>query len=170
MDYEVHRILQARILEWVAIPFSWGSSQPRDWTQVSLRRILYQLSHKGSPRILEWVAYPFSRASSEPGIEPQSPALQVGSLPTELSGKSNSKKRSFATEDGIPYTGHGTQFYDPNHFLCGHTQRKKYLVTVSHSAYSSLTIPSVTQYFYSLSDLKKGWRWVGGFRIIRKKK
>ena len=27
-------------------------------------RILYQLSHKGSPRILEWEAYPFARASS----------------------------------------------------------------------------------------------------------
>ena len=31
----VHGILQARILEWVAIPFSRGSSQPRDHTQVS---------------------------------------------------------------------------------------------------------------------------------------
>ena len=30
------------------------------------RRILYQLSHKGSPRILEWIAYPFSRGSSQP--------------------------------------------------------------------------------------------------------
>ena len=30
------------------------------------RRILYQLSHKGSPKILEWVAYPFSRGSSWP--------------------------------------------------------------------------------------------------------
>ena len=29
-------ILQARILEWVAIPFCRGSSQPRDWTQVSI--------------------------------------------------------------------------------------------------------------------------------------
>ena len=29
-------------------------------------RILYQLSHKGSPRILEWVAYPFSKGSSQP--------------------------------------------------------------------------------------------------------
>ena len=28
-------ILQARIQEWVAIPFSWGSSWPRDWTWVS---------------------------------------------------------------------------------------------------------------------------------------
>ena len=35
MDYRVCRILQARILEWVAIPFSRGSSQPRNQTQVS---------------------------------------------------------------------------------------------------------------------------------------
>ena len=31
----VHGILQARVLEWVAIPFSRGFSQPRDRTQVS---------------------------------------------------------------------------------------------------------------------------------------
>ena len=35
MDYTVHGILQARILEWVTFPFSRGSSQPRDQTQVS---------------------------------------------------------------------------------------------------------------------------------------
>ena len=35
MDYTVYGILQARILEWVAILFSRGSSQPRDQTQVS---------------------------------------------------------------------------------------------------------------------------------------
>ena len=35
MDYTVHAILQARTLEWVAFLFSRGSSQPRDWTQVS---------------------------------------------------------------------------------------------------------------------------------------
>ena len=35
LDYTVHGILQARILEWVAFPFSRGSSQPRDQTQVS---------------------------------------------------------------------------------------------------------------------------------------
>ena len=35
MDYTVHGILQARILERVAISLSRGSSQPRDWTQVS---------------------------------------------------------------------------------------------------------------------------------------
>ena len=31
----IHGILQIRILEWVAISFSRGSSWPRDWTQVS---------------------------------------------------------------------------------------------------------------------------------------
>ena len=61
-----HGILQARILEWVAFPFSGGSSQPRDWTQVSCiaGRFFYQLSCKGNPRVMEWVAYPFSRGSS----------------------------------------------------------------------------------------------------------
>ena len=34
-DYSVHEILQVRILEWVAISFSRGSSQPRNWTRVS---------------------------------------------------------------------------------------------------------------------------------------
>ena len=135
MGCTVHGILQARILEWVVMPSSKWSSQPRDWTQASCiagrfsdvwatreaqewilewvkvkvwvwlfetlyspwnssglnigvdslsllqgifptqgsnigllhcRRILYQLSHKGSPRILEWVAFPFFRGSSQP--------------------------------------------------------------------------------------------------------
>ena len=35
IDYTVHGILQARIQEWVAVPLSWGSSQPRNETQVS---------------------------------------------------------------------------------------------------------------------------------------
>ena len=35
MDYTDHGILQARILEWVAFPFSRVSSHPRDQTQVS---------------------------------------------------------------------------------------------------------------------------------------
>ena len=35
MGYTVHGILQARILDWVAFPFSRESAQPRDRTQVS---------------------------------------------------------------------------------------------------------------------------------------
>ena len=37
MDYTVNGILQARILEWVAVSISSGSSQPRDQTQVTHR-------------------------------------------------------------------------------------------------------------------------------------
>ena len=33
--FSIHRIFQARVPEWVAISFSRGSSQPRDWTLVS---------------------------------------------------------------------------------------------------------------------------------------
>ena len=54
------------------------------------RQILYQLSHKGNQRILEWVAIPSPVDLPDLGIEPRSPALQVNSLPTELSGKLSS--------------------------------------------------------------------------------
>ena len=55
--FSVHGILQARVLEWVAMLSSMGSSQPRDQTKVSYiscigRRVLYLLSHQGSP--MEW--------------------------------------------------------------------------------------------------------------------
>ena len=45
----VHGIFQARTLEWLSIPFSRGSSQPRDWTRVSWTQILYPVSHQQSP-------------------------------------------------------------------------------------------------------------------------
>ena len=49
--FPVHGISQARILEWVAISFSRGSSWPRGWTWVSCigRQILYPWSHQGNP-------------------------------------------------------------------------------------------------------------------------
>ena len=51
----VHGILQAKILEWVAMPSSRGSSRPRDRTCTSYvscigRQVLYHLCHLGSPR------------------------------------------------------------------------------------------------------------------------
>ena len=42
------------------------------------RRILYQLSHKGSPRILEWVAYLFSSRSSQPRNQTQVSCIAGG--------------------------------------------------------------------------------------------
>ena len=48
----VHGIFQARLLEWVAISFSRGTSRLRDRSLVSriCRQTLYRLSHKGSPQ------------------------------------------------------------------------------------------------------------------------
>ena len=48
--YSMHGIFQARVLEWVAISFSRGSSPPRDRTQVChiASRCFYHLSHEGS--------------------------------------------------------------------------------------------------------------------------
>ena len=67
MDYIVHGILQARVLEWVAVPFSRGSSQPRDQTQVSLiaGRFFTSWATREAQELLQWVAYPFSSLSSQ---------------------------------------------------------------------------------------------------------
>ena len=56
MDYRVHGILQARILEWVAFPFSRGSSQGKETQGLN---------------------------PTFPGIKPRSPALRADSLPAE---------------------------------------------------------------------------------------
>ena len=90
--YTVHGILQPRILEWVAFPFSRGifPTQGSSPGLLHCRQILNQLRHQGSPRILEWVAYPCSSGSSWPRNWTGSPALQVDSFPTELSGKPQS--------------------------------------------------------------------------------
>ena len=46
----VHGILQARILEWVAMPSSWiFLTQGTNLGLLSFRQILYHLSHQGSP-------------------------------------------------------------------------------------------------------------------------
>ena len=51
--YSVHGILQSRILEWIAIPFSKGifPTQELNPGLLHCRQILYPLSHQGSPRI-----------------------------------------------------------------------------------------------------------------------
>ena len=53
----VHGIFQARVLEWIAISFSRGSSRLRNRTQVSAlraeRQTFYHLNHQGSPLKME---------------------------------------------------------------------------------------------------------------------
>ena len=106
----VHGILQARILEWVGIFSSRGSSQPRDWVCMSFmdgqmlyhwptwRRVVAQscptlcdpmdCSLPGSSvhgslqaRILEWVAISSSRGSSWPRDWTQVSCIASGFFP-----------------------------------------------------------------------------------------
>ena len=89
MDYTVHGTLQAKILEWVAFPFSKGSSQPRDQTQVSCTARGFLTSWATREAQQYWSGYPIPSPGElpDPGIEPESLALQADSLPTELSKK-----------------------------------------------------------------------------------
>ena len=69
MDAIVYGILQARILESVAFPYSRGSSQSRDQTQVSLLQVdSLPVEPPGKPKNTG-VAYPFSMDLPNPGIK-----------------------------------------------------------------------------------------------------
>ena len=61
LDYTVHGILQARILECVAFPFSRGifPTQGSDPGLLHCRRILYQLSHQGSLWLQRGIKYSY---------------------------------------------------------------------------------------------------------------
>ena len=70
----IHGILQARILEWVAIPLSRGSSSPRDWTRVSCTasRFLKVWATREALKFeilkvfkSEWVAVPMKKLKSK---------------------------------------------------------------------------------------------------------
>ena len=88
MDFTVHGILQARILKWVAFPFSRGSSQPRDWIQVSrIAGGFFPAEPQVTPKSTAVGSLSLSADLPDPGIKPGSPAVQADSLPAELSGK-----------------------------------------------------------------------------------
>ena len=66
MDYTVHGILQARILEWVAIPFTRGPSQSRDRTQSPALQVnSLPAEPQGKPQQMEGVSILHSR--QDPG-------------------------------------------------------------------------------------------------------
>ena len=71
----VHRILQARILEWVAMPFSRRSSQPRDQTWALVQR----LNGCDAQAQLSRIMWNLPRS----GIRPMSPALTGRFVTTE---------------------------------------------------------------------------------------
>ena len=89
MDYTVHGILQARILEWHAVPFSRDLPNPGiKPMSPSLQVDSLPAEPQGKPKNAGAGSLSLlQQILPNPGIEPGSPALQADSLPTELSGK-----------------------------------------------------------------------------------
>ena len=94
MDYTIHGILQARILEWVAFSFSRGSSRPRDRTQVPSSQVdslpagpqrKPQNSGVGSLFLLQWI---FPTQESDRGL------LHCRQIPHQLSSQGNPDRYS----------------------------------------------------------------------------
>ena len=86
MDFTVHGILQARILEWLAVPFSRGSSQPRGRTQVSHIAGRFFTSWATREAQEYWSEQPVPSPGDLPDLEIEqgSPTLEADSLPGEL--------------------------------------------------------------------------------------
>ena len=71
-DSSVHGILQARILQWGAIPFS----QRSNLGLLHCRQILYHLSHQGSPKKASWCVCSIVSGSLQP-MDHSSPGSSV---------------------------------------------------------------------------------------------
>ena len=86
MDYIIHGILQARILEWVAFPFFRGSFQPRDKTQVSgiAGGFFYQLSRSSvqfSHSVVSDCLQPHGLQHARPSCPSPAPGVYSNSCP-----------------------------------------------------------------------------------------
>ena len=89
MDYKVHGILQARILERVAIPFSGDLPNPRiEPRSLTLQADSLPAEPPGKSKNTGMGSLSLLRENlPNPGIEARSPALQAESLPAEPQGK-----------------------------------------------------------------------------------
>ena len=82
-----------KILEWVAYPFSRGSSWARNWTGVSCIAGGFFISGATREAQEHWTGLPCPPPEDllNPGIKFRSPTLQADSLPVELPGKPQKK-------------------------------------------------------------------------------
>ena len=103
-------ILQARILEWVAMLSSRGSSRPRDRTQVSCIAGGFFTIWATRETHEYWSGYPIPSPGDLPdsGIEPGPPALQADYLSAKLPGKPKGNlmilKKKEPWKPSIPFT------------------------------------------------------------------
>ena len=87
MDYTVHGILQARILEWVDVPFSRGSSKSRDWTKHSCiagRFFTRWAMREGHVQIVQYISSQEAHLCNLPPGEEAEHSLPSGSARSTL--------------------------------------------------------------------------------------
>ena len=113
----VRGILQARILELVAIPFSRRSSQSRDQTQFSSTAGRFFIIWATRKAQKYWSGQPIPSPEDlpNPGIDLEYPALQADSLPAELPGRP--KKAKCIPKILFPCLLHMLQIFLPQ-FVC----------------------------------------------------
>ena len=108
MEYTVHGILQARILEWVAIPFFTGSSQPRDQTQVSCIADGFFTSW-ATTVILECLHVPTCGAACYTSIVSSTLTTEIISLILEITSQSWEGTHTFFKAE--PLVSHGKSVF-----------------------------------------------------------
>ena len=128
----VHRILQARILEWVAMPFPRGSSQPWDQTQVSCieggfftswatRETTREAPHpqfiNQESKFLQGSCCPISqiwawRSAATLWTLPATATLK----PLVLEWHSENESRSVVSDSATPWTIQSLEFYRPEYW------------------------------------------------------
>ena len=89
MDYTVHGILQARILEWIAFPLCGDLPNPGIEPRSPALQVDSLPAEPPEEAQEYWSGQPVPSPADlpYPGIKPRSPALKEDSLPTELRSK-----------------------------------------------------------------------------------
>ena len=104
--FSIHGILQARILEWVAFPFSRGFSQPRDQTRLSCTAGRFTLG-MGGARItpLAWTSVPHFGRRLPSAIEHCSEVTQQSTCPPKWTRTPGSHCHGSGNSDEGPDQG-----------------------------------------------------------------
>ena len=110
MDYTVHGVLQARILEWVVISFSGRSSQPRDGTRIS--HIAGGFFTSWATREAQWISTVAEKIPWLQGLHKRE--KQAGTWESRMEGeqgKAAQRKRKSTMSQPFCITGQGGQWW-----------------------------------------------------------
>ena len=151
--FSVHGILQVRILEWVAIPFSRGSSQPRDYTQVPCIAGRFFMVWATRERGLGQRSKSSSSCSAYRWVFSLTCTMVLFSLPIELVAKLSKSgvfKSIFFFYSSLRFTeklSQNSELPDTNCFLS----------LLSGSQFSLLLLASCISVIYLLQLMNQNW-------------